>query len=1698
MSQFPNNQRIDTKTQTVFETPLQQGVYQETMPYLSTPSFTIDKGVNYGAIVDTALETSAQMYSGYLKYQANKTQVALESIADESNNNLQNLYDAGATEERVEQEKADMKLKVGTLLGYDPTEDDQDEPPQGSIPQRQWLTARKMVSGVDASNAKYIRNERADDMITRANEAAMQVQEAYLDNPNIGPEELDKGIASTENILRGAMGLKPGDSLTYKSISTIENPRDKDTAMKIYGVILGLKKERSEYEGNVKKGKANQLKDMAAEATDTFKGFKIKSDALNERNKQLSAISEEDRTDAQTIELVQTRFEHQQLDKKIQEFSIWLQKPEEIGSRIQQQSPFDYLDRSTPESRSTPVYSDPVRWDSDDFSEASLHDMAVEHPELRTAYAGVRSSMSEGITIEAKRHIEYNKAQLTASIKQAKNKQDMSDVSLTMAIAVSRNNGTFEADKEGFSKESARFASEVVVDIMRNLPPAHLARLSQKHVNAAKTTKSNEARMLEEDKNNGYPSVQRLLSFDVSPDQYENIVNALEGNDTAVEVWIAGYKAYHKQQTEIFGTSDGDGVSRKRRESQRSALEQLVAQRTPDAKTPPRDYTEAADGVIQNTNKKADGSEYNLSNIKDVRELSAAMAADPNSFKITQGFIDVSSMYATMVEGSNTPQELLALIKPFLFKDENGVVIPTKPTNVSGVTTASQFPAPPLISNILNNSNAESPRYQMAVTAFAILPPEWRSQVLSGVGDGLKKVSLSRLDATLREYPQANLQELLSRSTHGGHSNQNIQASEEYSKGILGFFETAVYRRGDDVRATRFVSLMDAVTAKLKDTGSQANSGLKSRESSLDWQSAPPGDKAAYKEILGRAAFLYSLNATTLTDETDLDKAMSSAVDQASIEFDSTRIIDSKGLRDSTQQAEDRVQVLNDSTTAKHVFDMITNPAFRFQGDTHSASVLHKDLSAQHRNGDPASKSSVQKEAGPSPEFPDMVAKIAGDAQVFTKTTTNFLESSFNMSPQEAVGNILWAIKPTGKQEFSRGEVIINAAVLKEISNRHRETPFNSKEEVLAFAVKTAADIRGSLRNNSEQNKESPYTWSYSTKGIVGGIPYYSIDIMKKVGNTHRRLAGSVSDLLSVKDTTFQTRGDATDEQGIRKIESRELLKLPDQTLKSRVEKLVADGFITDSVRITLTDEERRSIDNDNPYWDRRGVGQKILDNSSMSKAFIDIAVSPDGTVDVHRWLGVKNPQGLSSSGKFDSEWEAQKEEAARRTPMANDWVGEEQPMDPNYVSPVPTDYRPDVRAPASEEEDPNNQAYWVGPEQPMDPNYVDLTPFWSNQKARNSYAPGDLGEGDPYSEIDPMSPEYWLGQEQSMTTDSMKPNDWVGQEQSIAGSFVYGSVDRPGDAPDELLSESTMSAVPRGYTIKYIRELNRLKAGDYTNVKPAVMPQPQSYQAEKIIEGKSQLLQQLSKPYSINTSKKKMTTFGGMLFEKVTDESLYQSLTNIYGEEITNRLIREAKERQAKPFNTAGNTDLPEYKDTELYNPLEIYSYKPKFPGMDLDTEAFTGREKTTDKVRIFLADKMRWDEKATKAILVHEGVHGMQMNQNSKNRAFSSVIYGNLPEYEAYVLNTRELPAWLAGMKAQYFQETKKPLFANDSEEAYQEFYNWLKTVPDNKFGGAAKILHGVLDGRSEKKNRFTREMLRRIAFVPMTNTGTQTFNT
>jgi hypothetical protein len=81
---------------------------------------------------------------------------------------------------------------------------------------------------------------------------------------------------------------------------------------------------------------------------------------------------------------------------------------------------------------------------------------------------------------------------------------------------------------------------------------------------------------------------------------------------------------------------------------------------------------------------------------------------------------------------------------------------------------------------------------------------------------------------------------------------------------------------------------------------------------------------------------------------------------------------------------------------------------------------------------------------------------------------------------------------------------------------------------------------------------------------------------------------------------------------------------------------------------------------------------------------------------------------------------------------------------------------------------------------------------------------------------------------------------------------------------------------------------------------------------------------------------------------------------------------------------------------------------------------------------------------------------------------------------------------------MKAQYFQETKKPLFANDSEEAYQEFYNWLKTVPDNQFGGAAKILHGVLDGRSEKKNRFTREMLRRIAFVPMTNTGTQTFNT
>lgn len=195
----------------------------------------------------------------------------------------------------------------------------------------------------------------------------------------------------------------------------------------------------------------------------------------------------------------------------------------------------------------------------------------------------------------------------------------------------------------------------------------------------------------------------------------------------------------------------------------------------------------------------------------------------------------------------------------------------------------------------------------------------------------------------------------------------------------------------------------------------------------------------------------------------------------------------------------------------------------------------------------------------------------------------------------------------------------------------------------------------------------------------------------------------------------------------------------------------------------------------------------------------------------------------------------------------------------------------------------------------------------------------------------------------------------------------------------------------------------------------------------------------------------------------------------------------------------------IPDYSQhSDMSVPIWVSQDENKDPiSTEENAWAIQAKSETSGQQQVYFSNKLiNESQDKINSIGLHEFIHMMQREKpDGVYRTMGSQdIFGKqLNPDERYALDSYEIPAWLAQLKAEYYLETNKVLYPKSSEEEYNSFFAWIKSKDDNSdarkkynvesFYG---IFHRMLTNPNDKIRRKMKDVLKQVAFNLPDNFG------
>lgn len=194
-----------------------------------------------------------------------------------------------------------------------------------------------------------------------------------------------------------------------------------------------------------------------------------------------------------------------------------------------------------------------------------------------------------------------------------------------------------------------------------------------------------------------------------------------------------------------------------------------------------------------------------------------------------------------------------------------------------------------------------------------------------------------------------------------------------------------------------------------------------------------------------------------------------------------------------------------------------------------------------------------------------------------------------------------------------------------------------------------------------------------------------------------------------------------------------------------------------------------------------------------------------------------------------------------------------------------------------------------------------------------------------------------------------------------------------------------------------------------------------------------------------------------GMTFNLEETKSLKSLYDTIYGKDLADKLIAEAKKNQT--VNTG--MLVPSYSDESMDQGTDFYRYYNKNPLMDLSGVRGLTEKKKENGVYVLLA------RRADTVTKLHEAIHAVQFRDPKSNKKVSEIVKEMDPSLGkkaliisssdekdgtkkriSYVMDPYEFPAHVAQKKAEYYQDTGRTLTASNMSTELPKFKDWISS--------------------------------------------------
>jgi GH24 family phage-related lysozyme (muramidase) len=252
---------------------------------------------------------------------------------------------------------------------------------------------------------------------------------------------------------------------------------------------------------------------------------------------------------------------------------------------------------------------------------------------------------------------------------------------------------------------------------------------------------------------------------------------------------------------------------------------------------------------------------------------------------------------------------------------------------------------------------------------------------------------------------------------------------------------------------------------------------------------------------------------------------------------------------------------------------------------------------------------------------------------------------------------------------------------------------------------------------------------------------------------------------------------------------------------------------------------------------------------------------------------------------------------------------------------------------------------------------------------------------------------------------------------------------------------------------------------------------------------------------YSKKDSDTQVINVNDLSFEYQTTTKLQNIYENIYGKDLANKLIENARVSQKFQDDSlrsfiGQNSEVPNYEEDQLNKNIDVYTYSGED---DINFEAFY-KSSGENKGKIFTSKR----SKDSKETLLHELTHSAQKQypHSVKKELIKDLpkeILDNEQDFNhlLYVISPTELPAHIAEYKAFYYKDTNRVLTSSNIETEMPKFIDWLgKYTNKDKENDSARILFKVLNETSKDSSfyKLFKEVSKQVALINTKDSNTK----